>query len=165
MFCKAKSATKKTFFARRFLKIFKLKCSNVRPLLYITFPQEFWISKNIGHSTSGSGGKKMFKRYLKSEHTKGQTDTQTDRRTDILTYRKHRPRGPMLWKVGNHGISCMISRKLLEFFEKILRKFWESFEKVLRKSCKSCERVVRKFWKSWYKVVRKMWESWKKVIF
>ena len=26
------------------------------------------------------------------------TDTQTDRQTDISTYRKHRPRGPMLWK-------------------------------------------------------------------
>ena len=27
-----------------------------------------------------------------------QTDTHTDRHTDILTYRKHRPRGPMLRK-------------------------------------------------------------------
>ena len=26
------------------------------------------------------------------------TDTQTHGRTDISTYRKHRPRGPMLWK-------------------------------------------------------------------
>ena len=26
------------------------------------------------------------------------TDGQTDRQTDISTYRKHRPRGPMLWK-------------------------------------------------------------------
>ena len=31
------------------------------------FPQEFRISKNIGHPTSGSGGKKTIKRYLKSE--------------------------------------------------------------------------------------------------
>ena len=36
------------------------------------FPQGFRISKSIGHTTSGSGGKKTFKRYLKSE----QTDTQ-----------------------------------------------------------------------------------------
>ena len=56
------------------------------PLL---FPKDF---KNIGHPTLGSGDKKTVKRYLKSE----QTDTQTDRQTDIWNYRKHRPRGPML---------------------------------------------------------------------
>ena len=39
------------------------------PLLSITFPQGFWISKNLGHPTSRNGGKKTFKRYLKSEHT------------------------------------------------------------------------------------------------
>ena len=50
----------------------------MRPLLSITFPQGFWISKNIRHPTSGNGGKKTFKRYLKSDHT----DTQTDGRTD-----------------------------------------------------------------------------------
>ena len=37
-----------------------------------------------------------------NRHTDGQTDrrthTHTDRRTDKSTYRKHRPRGPMLWK-------------------------------------------------------------------
>ena len=41
----------------RFVTIFKQKCSNMRPLLSITFPQGFWISKNIWHPTSGSGGK------------------------------------------------------------------------------------------------------------
>ena len=53
------------------------------------FPKEFHISKNIGLPTLGSGGKKTFKRYLKSE----QTDGQTDRQTDISSYRKHRPGG------------------------------------------------------------------------
>ena len=48
----------------------------------------------FGHLTLGSGGKKTFKRYLKSKQTKRQTDT----RTEISTYRKHRPRGPMLLK-------------------------------------------------------------------
>ena len=81
--------SKKNFF----LTIFKQKCFNLRPLLPISFPQGFWISKNIGHPTSGSGGKKTFKQYLKSEHTDKHTDTQTD----ISTYRKHRPRGSMLW--------------------------------------------------------------------
>ena len=83
------------FFVTRFSIIFKHKCSYLKPLLSITFPQGFRICKNIGHPTSGSGGKKTFKRYLKSEHT----DTRTDRQTDKSTCRKHRPRGPMLWKI------------------------------------------------------------------
>ena len=62
-----KSERKKLFFARRFSTIFKQKCSYLRPLLSITFPQGFQISKNIGYPTLGSGGKKTFKRYLKSE--------------------------------------------------------------------------------------------------
>ena len=74
---------KKLFFARRFLTIFKPKCSNVRPLLFITFPQEFKISKNIGHPTSGSGGKKTFKLYLKIEQTDKHTDRQTDGHFDL----------------------------------------------------------------------------------
>ena len=37
----------KLFFARQFQTTFKQKCSNVRPLLSITFPQGFRISKNI----------------------------------------------------------------------------------------------------------------------
>ena len=82
----------------QFLSTSKLKCSNLRPLLSITFPQGFQISKNIGHPTSESGGKKTFKRYLKSEHTDRRTNRRTDRQTDISTYRKHRPTGPMLCK-------------------------------------------------------------------
>ena len=42
MFCKAKSATKKIKkIARQFQTTFKQKCSNLRPLLSITFPQGF----------------------------------------------------------------------------------------------------------------------------
>ena len=81
MFCKAKSAKNNFFFARRFQTTSKQKCSNVRPLLSITFPQEFRISKNIGHPTLGSGGKKTVKRYLKSEHTDRHTDKHTHGRT------------------------------------------------------------------------------------
>ena len=58
----------------------------MRPLLSITFPQGFQISKNIGHPTLGSGGKKTFKGFLKSEHTDRQMDGQTDTQTDISTY-------------------------------------------------------------------------------
>ena len=79
MFCKAKSAKKQFFLARRFYTTFKRKCSNLRPLLSITFPQGFQISKNIGHPTLGSGGKKTFKQYLKSEQTHRHTDRRTFR--------------------------------------------------------------------------------------
>ena len=58
----------------------------MRPLLSITFPQGFRISKNIGHPTSGSGGKKTVKRYLKSEHT--------DRHTRGRTFRLIESIGP-----------------------------------------------------------------------
>ena len=43
-----------------------------------------------------------------NRQTDGRTDTQTDRQTDILTYRKHRPRGPMLWN--------SVKRPLFHFF-------------------------------------------------
>ena len=33
-----------------------------------------------------------------SQKVNTQTHRQTDRHMDISTYRKHRPRGPMLWK-------------------------------------------------------------------
>ena len=46
------------------------KCSYLRPFLSITFPQGFWISKNIGHPTSGSGGKKTVKKDRKPKKTK-----------------------------------------------------------------------------------------------
>ena len=82
------SKKKLTFFARRFQTIFKQKCSYLRPLLSITFPQGFRISRNIGHPTLGSGGKKTFKWFLKSEHTDGQTDGRTDRQTDRQTDRR-----------------------------------------------------------------------------
>ena len=72
------------FFARKILTTSQQKCSNLRPCLTITFPQGFRISKNIGHPTLGSGGKKLFKRYLKSEQTDKQTDGQTHRRTNRL---------------------------------------------------------------------------------
>ena len=92
---KAKFAEKLIFFARRFYTLYEHKLSNLRPVLSITFPQRFRISKNVGHPTSGRGGKKSVKRYLKSEHTDKQThkhtNKHTDRHTDILTYRKNRP--------------------------------------------------------------------------
>ena len=54
----AKFAEILTFFARRFYTLYEQKFYNLRPLLFITFPQGFRISKKFGHWTSGSGGKK-----------------------------------------------------------------------------------------------------------
>ena len=85
----------KLFFARRFQTTSKQKCLNVTPLLSITFPQGFRISKNIGHPTSGSGGKKTVKRYLKGEQTHKQTDGHFDlqkasaQRADALKTKKY----------------------------------------------------------------------------
>ena len=44
---------------RPFQTIFEQKCSNLRPLFSIIFPQEFQISKNFGQLTLGSGGKNV----------------------------------------------------------------------------------------------------------
>ena len=61
------------------------------------FPKDF-ESRNIGHPTSESGGKKTVKRYLKSEQTHrrthGQTDTRTDGHTDRQTFRLLESIGP-----------------------------------------------------------------------
>ena len=70
---------KKSFFCAAIFDNFQQKCPNPRPLLTITFPQGFRISKNIGHPTSGSGCKKTFKRYLKSEHTNRRTNRRSFR--------------------------------------------------------------------------------------
>ena len=75
MFCKEKSAKKQTFFCAAILDHFQKKCLNVTPLLSITFPQKFRISKNIGHPTSESGPKRPLNSTLKVER-------QTDRHTD-----------------------------------------------------------------------------------
>ena len=71
--------------SRQFFTIFKQKCSNLRPLLSITFSQGFQISKNIGHPTSGSGANRRLKVPQKLTHT--WTDKQTDGHTDTRTFR------------------------------------------------------------------------------
>ena len=90
MFCKAQSAKKQLFFCAAILDPFQKKCSHLRPLLSITFPQGFQNSINFGHLTLGRGKKRRLNGTAKSK--------QTPPHTDKSTYRKHRPRGPMLWK-------------------------------------------------------------------
>ena len=47
---------------RRFCNLYEQKFSNLRPVLSITFPQEFRKSKKFGHWTLWIWGKKTFKR-------------------------------------------------------------------------------------------------------
>ena len=58
---KAKFAIKLTFFARRFYTLYKQKFSNLGQLLSITFLKGFRKSKNFGHWSLESGGKKTLK--------------------------------------------------------------------------------------------------------
>ena len=80
-----KKICKIMFSPRRFYTLHEQKLSN------IVFPQGFKISKKFGHWTLGSGKKRPISKVRKCD---GQTDKQTNKHMDILTYRKHRPRGP-----------------------------------------------------------------------
>ena len=53
----------------------------MRPFLSSTFPQEFRISKNFGHLTSGSGGKHIHKCIYGK---KGQTHIRTSQLLDRI---------------------------------------------------------------------------------
>ena len=83
---------KNFFFVAMFLDYFQTNGKILDHFFPLLFPKDSESQKNSGHTTLGSGGKKTVKRYLKSERTDRPTNTQTD----ISTYRKHRPRGPML---------------------------------------------------------------------
>ena len=59
--CMQNQHKEKLFLRGDFRPLPNKKCSILRPLLSITFPQGFRISKNLGHPTSGSEGKIGFK--------------------------------------------------------------------------------------------------------
>ena len=63
--CFARKIQQTTIFVWQILTISKLKISNLRPFLSLTFPQGFGISKKLKDCISGSGCKKTFKLYLK----------------------------------------------------------------------------------------------------
>ena len=90
----------KLFFCAAILHSSLVKVFKYETTSFHYFSQGLQISKKNGHTTLGSGAKKMFKWYLKSEPTDTRTDGRTDTRTDISTYRKNCPRGPILWKSG-----------------------------------------------------------------
>ena len=83
-----KTICQKLFLPRRFYALYKENFSNLRTFLSITFPQGCLRSKQFGHWTSGNWGKKTVKQSEKV--------WRTDTHTDILTYRKNWPRGPIL---------------------------------------------------------------------
>ena len=74
---KTEKSEEKNFFLRRFETIFKQKFSYLRPLLSITFPQGFRISKNIGHPTLRSGGKQTVKKDRKPKKTEKSEEKKT----------------------------------------------------------------------------------------
>ena len=92
MFCKAKSAKKLTFFLRGDFR--PLPNKNVQmwdhffPLL---FPKDSKSLKILDNRLQEVGAKRRLNGTSK-------VNTQTNTHMDMFTYRKHRPRGPMLWK-------------------------------------------------------------------
>ena len=81
---------KTNFFCAVILNHFQTKIFKSETTSRITFSHGFQISKKYWTSYFMKWGKKTFKKVPQKW---------TDRQTDILTYRKHWPRGPMLWKL------------------------------------------------------------------
>ena len=61
---------------------------NLRPLLFVTFPQGFQIHKNLGHWTSRTGGKKTVKQSEKSVMDRQINKTKKIRNGNILYNKK-----------------------------------------------------------------------------
>ena len=108
------------------------------PLL---FPKDSESLKILDIRLQEVGAKKTFKRYLKSEHT----EKQTDRQTDISTYRKHQNRGPMLWKYNRATLSvliiCQVTFHVYKLFKHTKFKFQQelvAYKCVLLKTNRVC---------------------------
>ena len=121
------------FFLFGDLRPLSKKISNLRPLFSITFPQGFWVSKKYWTSDFGKwGGKKTFKRYLKSEQTDIRTDTQTD--------------GQMLWKLP--WIMIYDLSMYPKSIPKLSRMYLKSIPKVFQKYPKSIPKLSQNYPKS-----------------
>ena len=83
MFCKAKSAQKKTFFCVAILDHFQTKNFKSETTSF------HYFSPRIPT---------LLKYWTSNGTSKVNTHTHTNTHMDISTYRKHWPRGPMLWK-------------------------------------------------------------------
>ena len=96
MFCKAKSAKKTNFFLRGNFR--QLSNKNVQMLDHffpLLFPKDSESLKIFDIRLQEVGAKRPLNSTSKVNK---QTNIRTDSQTDISTYRKHRPKGPMLWK-------------------------------------------------------------------
>ena len=115
-----KKHLKNTFIARQFHTLFEQKFSNLRPLLSITFPQGFRISKKFGYWTSGSGGQKSEWESL--------TERQTNRQqTNIRTFWLIESIGPEGWCFENPVSKAKFDRKTFFFCVAILYPLWAIF--------------------------------------
>ena len=84
-FVRQNQKKKKLFFARRFQTTFKQKCSNLKPLLSITFPKDSKSLKILDIRLREVEAKRRSNGASKvNTRTDGQTDVRTDRRTDRL---------------------------------------------------------------------------------
>ena len=98
----------KTKFAQ---KLIFFVCGNFTPFISTNLQiWAHWISKNFGHPNLGCGGKKTFKRYLKSE------DTDEHTYTDIWLIKSIDPEGQCFENIHNS------SHHLYNFFLKIVLK-------------------------------------------
>ena len=114
-----KKIPKKLFLPRRFYTIFQQKSSNLRPLLSITFPQGFRISKKFGHWTSGCGSKKTVKHseqsvtdrqtHKRKTNRKWQNPSSKKSKSALLTNSKAYPSWQKLRDDNNFFLSARIS--------------------------------------------------------
>ena len=103
MFCKAKSA-KKNFFLRGDFWQFSNKNVQIWDLFFpLLFPKDSESLEILDIRLREVGAKKRLNGTSK-------VNTQMDIQADISTYRKHRPRGPMLWKETKFPTSWLSSR-------------------------------------------------------
>ena len=95
MFCKAKSRG-------NFRPLPNKNVQMLDPFFTLFFPKDSESLKILDIRLREVGAKRPLNGTSKVNR---QTNTPTDRQTDISTYRKHRPRGPMLWKWIQSGIT------------------------------------------------------------
>ena len=95
MFCKAKWAKNKLVLRGDFRQLSNKNVQIWDHLFQLLFPKDSEALKILGIRLREVGAKRRLNGTSKVNR---QTNRQTDRQTDISTYRKHRPRGPMIWK-------------------------------------------------------------------
>ena len=115
----------KTFFSpRQLYTLYEQKFSNLRPILLVTLPKDSEYLKHLDIKIWEVGAKRPLKGVRKCD---GQTDRQTNKHTDISTYRKQRPRGTMLWKLD--GTGPVHNRPSTKYLHPHVQFFKDNFKK------------------------------------